>query len=432
MASPVKPDSQGPPCASPLAAHLARFRYNSPTRSPTSSPRSTRRSAPTGAAASSTAPALAPLPPPATPSKPLARKRSTETPPRADGSSRYFKRAAEDDGPSPTAEDEKKTELDEDTPKKKKRKRPARPYADASVYAHLGNDPLSDYMVEDGRLMLCGINPGRLSAEKGLHYANPTNHYWRCLSGSGLTDRLLDPSEGALLSERYGISATNLVPRPTAEMSEISNDEMKACVPSFLRKIIKYRPRVVAFVGMKICEVVLRYLHNLPTPSPADAADGSPSKAKRKRKPAMPKVKIGLQGVTISLPMPGKEGDAEEGEQERRKIYVWCLPSTSARVVEYQLVDKIKIFARLKADLDTLAASSSAAVEGNYGLDLPAGAVDYRAEDLVTPEGEVKEEEEELEGEAGKGEGALGSGWTVTMISAADVASSAPVKEEEM
>ncbi|GAA5840318.1 hypothetical protein JCM11251_006694 [Rhodosporidiobolus azoricus] len=372
-----------PRTTSPLAAHLARFRYASPHSSPSS----------------------------ATPPKPLVRKRSTGTPPRADGSSPYFQRRFREEDTTSIHDDDVTDGAgqEEDLPQKKKRKRPARPFADASVYAHLGEDPLTDYMVEDGQLMLCGINPGRLSAEKGLHYANPTNHYWRCLSGSGLTDRLLDPSEGPLLPVDYGISATNLVPRPTAEMSEISNEEMKACVPSLLRKIIKYRPRVVAFVGMKICEIVLRYLHNAPSADP----EKSPSK---KRKPAMPKVKIGLQPVTISVPLPAHEA-------ERRKIYIWCLPSTSARVVEYQLTDKIAIFTRLKTDIDTLLASPPP-----HTLKTPVETVDYRAEDVVPPaeEGSTKVEDGE-EGEVEKLRGRAGGEaparkWTVTLVSAADVA----------
>ncbi|BGP51487.1 PAB-dependent poly(A)-specific ribonuclease subunit 3 [Rhodotorula kratochvilovae] len=245
----------------------------------------------------------------------------------------------------------------------KKTKRPTRPYADPSQYAHLGDDPLPDY-IEDGlAVLLCGINPGVKSAQLGLHYANPTNHYWKCLSESGMTPRLLHPSEGPSLPS-FGIGSTNLVERPTAEMSEISNQEMAARVPGLLRKVVQYKPRIVALVGMKICEIVMRYLHNLP--KPASSASGSPGRRK-----AMPKVKIGLQPVTISL---------GEGKQ---RIYVWCLPSTSARVVEYQLVDKIKIWKLLKADMDRLAQSPSAALE------LPEGTVEYAAESLFPPAGEV-------------------------------------------
>jgi hypothetical protein len=194
-----------------------------------------------------------------------------------------------------------------------------------------------------------------------------------------------------------------LTPAPLFQMSEISNDEMKACVPSLLRKIVKYSPRsvcpfpplfpltpthstfphprrVVAFVGMKICEVVLRYLHNLPSPPPAssstttgDSALPSPSK---KRKPAMQKVKIGLQPVVIALSPDGK-GEVKEEEKdgkevklesadeedkkkaEGKKIYIWCLPSTSARVVEYQVRPSSLLFLLLLAtDFSPTARSS--------------------------------------------------------------------------
>ncbi|GAA6020396.1 hypothetical protein JCM10207_002093 [Rhodosporidiobolus poonsookiae] len=381
---------------SPFSQHLSQYRFASPSSSfvpPT-------RKQPPRLASTSKPPDTPPKPSStkgATPRRPTATPpRRTATPPRTDGSSRFFKREA----------DEAEVSDEGETPKKK-RKRPARPYADPSVYSHLGDDPLTDYMVEDGRLMLCGINPGRLSAEKGLHYANPTNHYWRCLSGSGLTDRLLDPSEGPLLSTQYGISATNLVARPSAEMSEISNDEMKASVPSLLRKIVKYRPSVVGFVGMKICEVVMRYLHNLPKPAVA-----SPSK----RRVAMPKVKVGLQAATISVPL-------DDESKETKTVYLWCLPSTSARVVEYQLVDKIKIFTQLKADIDKLHASPP------VPLDLPPGTVDYPAERLFPPEVEVKVEAAvKVEASAAASEG---GGWRLTLVQATDLQASSGVKEEE-
>lgn len=47
--------------------------------------------------------------------------------------------------------------------------------------------------------------------------ANPTNHFWRCLAESGLTPRLLHPSEGPKLPS-FGLGSTNLVERPSAEV----------------------------------------------------------------------------------------------------------------------------------------------------------------------------------------------------------------------
>ncbi|GAA5869499.1 hypothetical protein JCM8547_001506 [Rhodosporidiobolus lusitaniae] len=408
------PESSAQPVAGPskLSAHLERFRR------PTSPRRSSRPPSPrkTVFQAASTTALLPPSPPPKLGVK--RKQRETATPPRPcprlDGTSPHFKRLASSLGDESFEEAERAPakeggeDTDEaDTPQKKKKKRPIRGYADPSVYAHLGEDPLTDYMMKDGRLMLCGINPGKKSAEEGLHYANPTNHYWKCLAGSGLTDRLLAPSEGALLPDKYGISATNLVSRPSIEMSEISNDEMKASVPTLLRKIVKYRPRMIGFVGMKICEVVLRYLHNLPCP-PVPGA--SPSK----RKPAMPKVKIGLQPVTLTLP-------PEHGEREEMKVYIWCLPSTSARVVEYQLVDKVELFTNLRLALGQLEADPP------IPLQLPDGTVNYPANRLFPPEIEQVEAEEEdeqvkpEEADAQVKEEEEEGAWRVTLVKAEDV-----------
>ncbi|BGP03294.1 hypothetical protein RTG_02607 [Rhodotorula toruloides ATCC 204091] len=336
-----------------FAAHLDRFRLVSPTSRHSTPPASIDVTQDTKQEAEKHTPRKAPA---------RLRRQSTGTPPRPDGTSAHFKREGEDadaasvDGPSP----------------RKRKKKPARPYADPSQYADLGDNPLPDYLRDGLDLLLCGINPGVKSAQSGFHYANPTNHFWSCLSESGLTDRRLHPSEGPLLPN-YGIGSTNLVQRPSAEMSEISNDEMKERVPFLLQKVVRYKPRILAFVGMKICEVVMRYLHNLPKTevvSASSSPSSSPSKGRRK---AMPKVKIGLQAATISYPPDVKPEDGG-AEEARQKTFIWCLPSTSARVVEYQLIDKIKIWKLLKADLDQLKGFSSPS------LDLPEGTVDYPAE----------------------------------------------------
>ncbi|KAL8291552.1 hypothetical protein RQP46_002530 [Phenoliferia psychrophenolica] len=207
-----------------------------------------------------------------------------------------------------------------DGPPPKKKKKPARPYADPSVYAHL--EGLSDFLADDLDVILCGINPGVKSAELGQHYASPTNHYYKCLVGSGFTDRRLTPAEGHLLPSLYGIGATNLVPRPTAEASELSKEEMRANVPHFLEKVVRCRPRVVAFVGMAIAEV------------------------------AAVKIKCGLQPIALTFPTGPP-------------LYFYVLPSTSARVVAYQIEDKITIWKDLRAQIAKLKAGEALEVEGS-------------------------------------------------------------------
>ncbi|GAA5878026.1 hypothetical protein JCM16303_002822 [Sporobolomyces ruberrimus] len=350
------PGTHGSPVPPSFAAHLAQFAH-----SPSSSTRSKSPSKPPPLHKSPT-----PVPhrrvratPERKPSLPRKRSRSQSCAPISPHFAQRDQDSASPPSPPPTSAQKKG----------KKAKKPARKYADPSQYAELGEHPLMDYLKEDLDVLLCGINPGVKSAQMGQHYASPTNHFWKALAGSGLTDRRLDPSEGSILPDQYCIGSTNLVPRPSAEMSELSIEEMRACVPALLRKIVTNRPKIVAFVGMKICEIVFRHLHMLPTPSTSCESSLSPNK--KKRKPAMPKIKLGLQPVMISLPARiGTEGVENE---ERRRILFWCLPSTSARVVTYQLVDKIRIFGELKIGIESLKANN---------LELPPDVVEYQSEHL--------------------------------------------------
>ncbi|GAA5915448.1 hypothetical protein JCM8208_000717 [Rhodotorula glutinis] len=370
-------------------AHLARFRCSpSPTSTRTSRLANLASTAPCSPGPASPVVSTVDQSAPRPTRSPLKRPRArVVTPPRADGTSAHFERKPDSgDDAKPFANADSPT-----TPAKKKKKRSPRPYADPSQYAHLGADPLQDYLDLNLSVLLCGINPGVKSAQLGLHYANPTNHYWRCLAESGMTPRRLHPSEGPTLPS-LGIGSTNLVPRPSAEMSEISGQEMAARVPGLLRKVVRYKPKILAFVGMKICEVVLRYLHNLPRPPASSSSSTSASPGRRK---AMPKVKIGLQPVVLLL--------GDNGVEAPRRVYLWCLPSTSARVVEYQLVDKVKIWTHLKADMDRLARDPPA------HLELPEGTVEHSVEALFPAEA------------AQEGGTALARGYTVTLVKEEDL-----------
>src|SRR5438309_7681844 len=71
-----------------------------------------------------------------------------------------------------------------------------------------------DVLAPDLRVVFCGINPGRVSAAAGAHFANPRNDFWRLLRAAGFTPRVLDPSEQFSLLD-YGYGATNAAFRTT-------------------------------------------------------------------------------------------------------------------------------------------------------------------------------------------------------------------------
>ncbi|TBU28265.1 uracil-DNA glycosylase-like protein [Dichomitus squalens] len=142
------------------------------------------------------------------------------------------------------------------SPKKRKRTPGIAP---TEKYVHL--DGLSDHLGDDTDMldvMFCGINPGQMSATIGHHFAHPTNHFWKCLYGSQLTDRLLNPREDGTLPKSYSLGLTNLVERPSAQAAELANTEFTAGVPALFQKIIQRRPRIVCFVGKGIWDSFIR------------------------------------------------------------------------------------------------------------------------------------------------------------------------------
>jgi TDG/mug DNA glycosylase family protein len=98
-------------------------------------------------------------------------------------------------------------------------------------------------------LLFVGINPGLLSAREGRHFANPSNAFWRLLHEAGFTPRRLAPREQESLLDR-GIGITNLVPRATPGVAELGASDMARGRVELARKISRYRPRAVVFVGI--------------------------------------------------------------------------------------------------------------------------------------------------------------------------------------
>jgi TDG/mug DNA glycosylase family protein len=151
------------------------------------------------------------------------------------------------------------------------------------------------------RILFCGINPGLYSGAVGHHFAHPGNRFWKTLHRSGLTPRLLQPFEERILLE-YGCGITNLVERATAAAAELSNDELIAGRRSLAGTVGRYRPAVVAVLGI-----------------------GAYRTAFGRREATM-----GPQGNGI--------GDSR----------LWILPNPSGLNAHYQLDDLADLFAELK------------------------------------------------------------------------------------
>jgi TDG/mug DNA glycosylase family protein len=115
---------------------------------------------------------------------------------------------------------------------------------------------LPDLISTSLNVVFCGINPGMRSAAIGLHFANRNNRFWRVLHLAGFTSRQLEPEEGRLLLD-YGYGIASAVARPTVSATDLSRADYIAARLAFERKIARYRPRYLAFLGKPACSVFL-------------------------------------------------------------------------------------------------------------------------------------------------------------------------------
>lgn len=108
---------------------------------------------------------------------------------------------------------------------------------------------VSDVIAADLKVLFCGINPGLYTAAIGHHFGRPGNRFWPALRAAGITERLLSPyEERELLPIGYGI--TNIVARASARADDLREEELQEGAAVLERKVARYRPRFVAFLGI--------------------------------------------------------------------------------------------------------------------------------------------------------------------------------------
>ncbi len=124
---------------------------------------------------------------------------------------------------------------------------PWKPTAEQVAAAHGGRVP--DVIAPGLRVLFCGINPGLYSGAIRHHFGRPGNRFWPALFASGFTPRLLTPfEERELLPLGYGI--TNLFEGATARADELTGDALQGGGKRLERKVRRFRPRIVTFLGV--------------------------------------------------------------------------------------------------------------------------------------------------------------------------------------
>jgi TDG/mug DNA glycosylase family protein len=111
---------------------------------------------------------------------------------------------------------------------------------------------LPDILARGLAVIFCGINPGMRSAALGHHFAGRGNRFWRVLHLSGFTPHEMLPENDRLLLQ-FGYGLTSAVERPTVGASDLKRSDFIEGRPALERKIRRYAPRYLAFLGKAQC-----------------------------------------------------------------------------------------------------------------------------------------------------------------------------------
>jgi TDG/mug DNA glycosylase family protein len=159
---------------------------------------------------------------------------------------------------------------------------------------------LPDVIARDLDVVFCGINPGLYTAAVQQHFGRPGNRFWPTIYKAGFTPRLFHPSEQRELLQ-YGCGITNVVARATTAAAELTSAELVEGARTLDKKISRYRPRVLAIVGIGAYRTGFN----------------------------RPRAKIGLQDETI--------GDTR----------IWILPNPSGLNANYRPAELVALYREL-------------------------------------------------------------------------------------
>ena len=126
---------------------------------------------------------------------------------------------------------------------------------------------LPDRIQPGVRILFVGINPGLRSAQMGHHFAGPSNRFWKLLHESRLVTEPLTHQEDARLPE-WGLGLTNIVGRPSRGIDSLSPQEYRGGMAALTRTVRRYRPCIVALLGITIYRIMYGAELSLPTRIP--------------------------------------------------------------------------------------------------------------------------------------------------------------------
>ncbi len=179
---------------------------------------------------------------------------------------------------------------------------------------------LKDRIKPGVRVLFVGINPGVRSALTGHHFAGYSNRFWKLLFESGLVPTPITFEQDDRLPD-FGFGITNLIARPSPGIDDLAPAEYVEGWTILHRKIRRYRPRIVALVGVTLYRAIVPLLvdHDGAGPGRKPAAARKPQRI-----------------------VPGRQAERVHGAR------VFVLPNPSGRNANFTYAEMLDAFRGLR------------------------------------------------------------------------------------
>ena len=196
---------------------------------------------------------------------------------------------------------------------------------------------LTDRIKPGVRVLFVGINPGVRSAVTGHHFAGYSNRFWKLLFESGLVPGPITFEQDDRLPA-FGYGITNLVARPSPGIDDLRPAEYVEGWAILHGKIRRYRPEIVALVGVTLYRAIVPLL--------VDHESRGPDR----------KVTAALKSRRIR---PGLQSEAVHGSR------LFVLPNPSGRNANFTYTEMLDAFKALRRVLAPRRAKAGAGTTGD-------------------------------------------------------------------
>ena len=169
-------------------------------------------------------------------------------------------------------------------------------------------------------MLFVGINPGVRSALTGHHFAGYSNRFWKLLWDARLVPQPITWIDDRRLTE-WGFGITNLVARPSPGIDDLRPSEYVEGWKTLEKKSQRFRPKIVAFVGVTLYRAILPLVGN---------PDATNDPRKRTGSRASTSSTVGAQPIVI------------------HGARVFVLPNPSGRNANFSYAEMLAAFRKLK------------------------------------------------------------------------------------